>query len=115
MEIVLSSGKKIAVREKTGQFHLIEGRLLTSCAPGTGANVIGAQLVSTDISTVCSIAAINGKEVKIPESLADMYDIMSGFEYDEYSELKLALRKSEAEKIEAMAKKLQSNPGSVQE
>ncbi len=115
MEIVLSSGKKITVREKTGQFHLIEGRLLTCCAPGEGTNVIGAQILSSDISTICGIETINGKEIKVPESLADMYETMALFNYDEFLEYKLKVRQGEADKIKNMAKKLQNNLGSETE
>ena len=114
-EIKLTTGKVITTREKTGQFHLIEGRLLSCCAPGEGTNVVGAQLISTAISFVCSIATIDGKEVKIPENLADMYEIMAKFDYEEFIEFKMLLRKEENAAIEKMAKKLQSNLGSEAE
>ncbi len=114
-EIKLSTGKVITTREKTGQFHLIEGRLLSCCAPGEGTNVVGAQLISSDINVVCSIATIDGKEVKTPENLADMYEIMARFDYEEFLEFKMLLREEENVAIEKMAKKLQSNLGSEAE
>lgn len=115
MEIVLSTGKKIETRTKTGQFHMIEARLLTSCAPAEGSNIIGAQVISNDISAICSVESINGKKVKTPETLADMYEIMAEFSYDELTELKLELRKNESAAIKEMAKKLQDNNGSATE
>lgn len=110
-EIKLSTGKVITTREKTGQFHLIEGRLLSCCAPGEGTNVVGAQMVSSEITTVCSIAAIDGVKVKIPEGLADMYEIMAKFNYDEFLELKMQLHKKDTATIKEMAKKLQNSLG----
>lgn len=115
MEITLSTGKKISTREKTGQFHLIEGRLLTSCAPNDGYNIVGTQVIAGEINIICSIAKIDGKEVKVPETLSDMYEIMAGFSYEEITELKLKLREKEAANIKEMAKKLQANLGSEAE
>ena len=70
-EIVLSTGKKITKRERRGQHHIVENRLLSACSvkgEGTGVN-IGELVLARDIKKAVAIAEIDGVKQKIPTSL----------------------------------------------
>jgi hypothetical protein len=103
-EITLSTGKKVIVREKRGQDHFIERRLLANCSGEGGANFGGMQLTVT-IQTMIGITSVDGEEVKTPEDLAGIFEFMDKFTYDEWNELeKQRLPKDLQEKLEKAAK-----------
>ena len=115
-EIVLSTGKKITKRERRGQHHIVENRLLSACSvkgEGTGVN-IGDLVLASDIKTAVAIAEIDGVKQKIPTSLSEVYELASDFTYEEWEELTLELQKDKRE-IEQKAKNLQISTGSGKE
>lgn len=115
-EIVLSTGKKITKRERRGQHHIVENRLLSACSvkgEGTGVN-IGDLVLASDIKTAVAIAEIDGVKQKIPTSLSEVYELASEFTYEEWEELTLELQKDKRE-IEQKAKNLQISTGSGKE
>lgn len=115
-EIVLSTGKKITKRERRGQHHIVENRLLSACSvkgEGTGVN-IGDLVLASDIKTAVAIAEIDGVKQKIPTSLSEVYELASEFTYEEWEELTLELQKDKKE-IEQKAKNLQISTGSGKE
>lgn len=111
-EIILSTGKKITKRERRGQHHIVENRLLSACSvkgEGTGVN-IGDLVLASDIKTAVAIAEIDGVKQKIPSSLSEVYELASEFTYEEWEELTLELQKDKKE-IEQKAKNLQISTG----
>lgn len=111
-EITLSTGKKVTLREKKGQHHLIERRLLAACMDDGGQNLGGALSMVT-IQTVVSVGAINGDRVKIPDNLADIYELMDNFTYEEWNELETKnLPKAMQDKLAEMAKNSPASLGS---
>ncbi len=115
-EIILSTGKKITKRERRGQHHIVENRLLSACSvkgEGTGVN-IGDLVLASDIKTAVAIAEIDGVKQKIPTSLSEVYELASEFTYEEWEELTLELQKDKKE-IEQKAKNLQISTGSGKE
>lgn len=111
-EITLSTGKKVTLREKKGQHHFIERRLLATCM-GEGGQNIGGVLSTVTIQTVVGIAAVDGNKINIPENLAGVYEVMNEFTYDEWNELETKnLPKEAQEKLAEMAKNSLSSPGS---
>ena len=115
-EIVLSTGKQIKKRERIGQHHNVENRLLSACSvngEGTGVNR-GDFVLASDIKTAVAIAEIDGVKQKIPTSLSEVYELASEFTYEEWEELTLELQKDKRE-IEQKAKNLQISTGSGKE
>jgi hypothetical protein len=111
-EITLSTGKKVTPREKKGQHHFIERRLLASCMSEGGQN-IGGVMSTVTIQTVVGIAAVDGSKVDIPQNLAGVYELMNEFTYDEWNELETKmLPKAAQDKLAELAKNSQSSPGS---
>ncbi len=111
-EIVLSTGKKITKRERRGQHHIVENRLLSACSmkgDGTGVN-IGDLILASDIKTAVAIAEIDGVKQKIPSSLSEVYELAGEFTYEEWEELTLELQKNKKE-MEQQAKNLQVSTG----
>ena len=111
-EIVLSTGKKITKRERKGQHHIVENRLLSACAvkgDGNGIN-IGDLILASDIKTAVAIGEIDGTKQKIPTSLSEVYELANEFSYEEWEELKIELQKDKKE-IEEKAKNLQTSTG----
>lgn len=111
-EIVLSTGKKVTKRQRRGQHHIVEDRLLCACAvkgSGDGIN-IGDLILAGDIKTAVAIGEIDGTKVKIPTSLSEVYELAEEFSYEEWMELKLALQENQKE-LEEKAKKLQASIG----
>ncbi|WP_019123640.1 hypothetical protein [Brevibacillus massiliensis] len=114
MEITLSTGKKVTLRQKKGQHHFIERNLLAACA-GEGGQNIGGMALSVAVQTIVSIEAIDGEKVDTPTNLAGVYEFMDQFTYQEWNELEMkSISKEDQEKIEA-AKNLLNSPGSVTE
>lgn len=122
-EFVLSTGKKVIFRIKTGATHMVENRLTATCLPrGTDKDEFGMNagdmIAMSDIRTVISIASIDNEKINIPRNLSDVYEVMSKFVYDddcdEWSELKVASTPNKDE-IETESKNLQSNIGSKAE
>jgi hypothetical protein len=111
--ITLSTGKVITRRKKKGQHHFMERALLAACMTEGGQN-IGGVLSTLAIQNIFSIGAIDEEEIKPPQNLSDVYEIMDKFEYEEWAELEKALLPKEAqEKLEAMAKNSPNSPGSA--
>lgn len=111
-EITLSTGKKVTLREKKGQHHLIERRLLAASMADGGQNLGGALSMVT-IQTVVSVESVDGDKVKIPENLAGIYELMDNFTYDEWNELETKnLPKAMQDKLAELAKNLPASPGS---
>ena len=111
-EIVLSTGKKITKRERRGQHHIVENRLLSACSmkgDGTGVN-IGDLILASDIKTAVAIGEIDGVKQKIPSSLSEVYELAGEFTYEEWEELTLELQKNKKE-MEQQAKNLQVSTG----
>lgn len=111
-EMILSTGKKITKRERRGQHHIVENRLLSACSvkgEGTGVN-IGDLVLASDIKTAVAIAEIDGIKQKIPTSLSEVYELANEFTYEEWEELMLELQKDKKE-IEQKAKNLQISTG----
>lgn len=111
-EIVLSTGKRIEIRERKGQHHILEGKLLAACAEPMQGNMpnVGDLILMSEIKVAMSIKSIDGEAVKIPMKLADVFDLADRFQYEEWDELKLAIQPKQ-ELIEAAAKNLQENSG----
>ncbi len=122
-EILLRTGKKITLRKKTGAHHMVENRLLAMCVPRgsqqdeMGIN-IGDMVAMGDIRAVVSIEAIDGRQKKVPKNLAEVFELMAEFSYDdevdEWSDFKLAVSPNK-DKVEEMAKNLQGKAGSETE
>jgi len=111
-EIILSTGKKVTKRERKGQHHIVENRLLSACAvkgDGNGIN-IGDLILTSDIKTAVAIGEIDGTKQKIPTSLSEVYELANEFTYEEWDELKIELQKDKKE-IEEKAKNLQASTG----
>ncbi|MCG9966866.1 hypothetical protein L9W92_02175 [Pelotomaculum terephthalicicum JT] len=85
-DITLSTGKIVTPREKKGQHHFIERRLLATCMSEGGQN-IGGIMSTVTIQTVVGVAAVNGEKMDVPEGLAGVLELMSEFTYDEWNEL----------------------------
>ena len=112
-EVILSTGKKIIIRQRKGQHHIVENRLLSACAApksDDGLN-IGDFMMSSEISTAVAIEEIDGVKVKIPKNLAKVYELADRFTYDEWTELKVAIQPKK-EEVEKLAKNLQTSIGS---
>jgi hypothetical protein len=111
-EITLSTGKKVAQREKKGQHHFIERSLLANCMKEGGQN-LGGIMSTVTIQTVVGIQSVDGMPVKIPEKLAEVFELMDNFTYEEWAELETKSLPKEAQaKLEEAAKNLQTSPGS---
>mgnify|MGYP001046290419 FL=1 len=111
-EIILSTGKKVTKRERRGQHHIVENRLLSACSikgDGTGIN-IGAMILASDIKAAVMIAEIDGVKQKIPTSLSEVYELAGEFSYEEWEEILISLQKDKKE-IEEKAKNLQTSTG----
>lgn len=111
-EIVLSTGKKVIKRERRGQHHIVESRLLSACSikgDGTGVTV-GDLILASDIKVAVAIGEIDGTKQKIPTSLSEVYELAGEFTYEEWEELKIELQKDKKE-IEEKAKNLQTSTG----
>lgn len=111
-EIVLSTGKKVIKRERRGQHHIVESRLLSACSikgDGTGVTV-GDLILASDIKVAVAIGEIDGTKQKIPTSLPEVYELAGEFTYEEWEELKMELQKDKKE-IEEKAKNLQASTG----
>jgi hypothetical protein len=112
MEVPLSTGKKVTLREKKGQHHFIERNLLASCM-GQGGQNMGGILTTMTIQTVVGIAAIDGDVVNTPLTLAEVYELMNNFTYDEWAELETkSMPKAVQDKMAELAKNSQTSPGS---
>lgn len=108
-EIILSTGKRVTKRERLGQHHIFESRLLSACAESLkkdGMN-IGDFILAAEIKIAVGIGEVDGKPVKIPKNLAEVYELASKFTYEEWGELKLKMQDNRKD-IEAEAKKLQA-------
>lgn len=115
-EIKLSTGKLVLLRERKGQHHIIESRLLSNCAMTTqnaGIN-IGDLILAAEIKLAVSVAEVDGKPIKMPMELKDVYELASLFQYEEWDELKQVLQPKKAA-TEAEAKNLAARDGSVKE
>ena len=115
-EIVLSTGKKVTKRERRGQHHIVESRLLSACSikgDGTGVTV-GDLILASDIKAAVAIGEIDGVKHKIPASLSEVYELAGEFTYEEWEELKIELQKDKKE-MEEKAKNLQASIGSDSE
>ena len=111
-EIILSTGKKVTKRERRGQHHIVENRLLSACSikgDGTGIN-IGDMILASDIKAAVMIAEIDGVKQKIPTSLSEVYELAGEFRYEEWEEILISLQKDKKE-IEEKAKNLQTSTG----
>ncbi|MEY8322114.1 hypothetical protein AAK894_13765 [Lachnospiraceae bacterium 46-61] len=111
-EMILSTGKKVTKRQRRGQHHIVENRLLSACSvkgEGTGVN-IGDLVLASDIKTAVAIGEIDGVKQKIPSSLSEVYELAGEFTYEEWEELTLELQKDKKE-IEQKAKNLQISTG----
>jgi hypothetical protein len=110
-EFVLSTGKKVTLREKKGQHHFIERRLLATSI-GEGGQNLGGLMSTVTIQTIVAIEAIDGSPVKTPEDLAGIYELMDNFTYEEWAELeKKSLPADVQKKIDEAAKNSQTSPG----
>lgn len=111
MEITLSTGKKVTLREKKGQHRFIEKRLMATCM-GEGGQNLGGVMTALTISSIVSIEAINGEKVSIPTDISQIFELMSNFEYDEWNEFELKSAPKEVQdKLEELAKNSQPSPG----
>ncbi len=115
-EIILSTGKKITKRALKGQHHIIEQRLLSICGMvnkeyGFTLGDLGLQ---SDVRTMVLVETVDGNKTKIPSSIAEVYEFLNQFEYDEWDELKFKLFKDNAE-VKEQAKKLLNSIGSDNE
>ena len=115
-EIVLSTRKKITKRALKGQHHIIEQRLLSICGMvnkeyGFTLGDLGLQ---SDVRTMVLVETVDGNKTKIPSSIAEVYEFLNQFEYDEWDELKFKLFKDNAE-VKEQAKKLLNSIGSDNE
>lgn len=111
-EVRLSTGKVIKLRERKGQHHIIESRLLSSCAvtsSSAGVN-IGDLILASEIKSAVSIEEIDGMRIKMPEKLGDVFELANRLTYDKWDEFKLAIQPKK-ELIEAAAKNLQTDTG----
>ena len=104
-EIVLSTGKKVTKRERRGQHHIVENRLLSACS---------LKILESDIKVAVEIWEIDGTKQKIPASLSEVYELAGEFTYEEWEELKIELQKDKKE-MEEKAKNLQASIGSDSE
>lgn len=115
MEITLSTGKKVTLREKKGQHALIERKLQATILNDSGVNM-GSVLSTMTFSSIVSIAAIDGQDVNVPTSEAEVYELMSNFTYDEWIELEGKTAPKEVqEKLDKLAKNSPNSPGSETE
>ncbi|UED70695.1 hypothetical protein [Brevibacillus sp. HD3.3A] len=113
MEITLSTGKKVTLREKKGQHNFIERKLQALTFGDSGAN-LGSVLATVTISTIVAIETVNGQAVDIPKNEAEVFELMDNFTYDEWNELEgKTAPKAVREKLEEAAKNSQKPPGSV--
>lgn len=111
MEIILTTGKKVNLREKKGQHHFVERKLLAACLSDGGQN-IGGILSTVTIQAVVCISAVDGTEVKIPTTLADVFEVMNHFTYEEWNEFETSsLPKGVKEKLEEAAKNSHASSG----
>lgn len=111
-EVTLSTGKKVGLREKKGQHHFIERRLLATTI-GDGGQNIGSLMSTVTIQTIVAVESIEGEKVKTPEDLKGIYELMDNFSYEEWAELeKKALPAEVQKKLDEAAKNLQNSPGS---
>lgn len=111
-EVRLSSGRIVTLRERKGQHHIIESRLLSTCAisnNGAGVN-IGDLILASEIKLAISIEEIDGKRIKMPSNLSDVIELANKFTYDEWDEIKLAIQPKK-ELVEEAAKNLQTSTG----
>lgn len=115
-QVTLSTGKVVLIRERKGQHHIIESRLLSSCAQPSGENGIniGELILANEIKTAVAIEEVDDRKLKIPSSLADVFELANLFSYEEWDELKEALQMKRDE-MEAAAKNLQASAGFAKE
>ncbi|MDO3680638.1 hypothetical protein [Paenibacillus ehimensis] len=114
-EITLSTGKKVGLREKKGQHHFIERRLL-STSIGEGGQNLGGIMSTVAVSTIVAIESIDGEKVKTPEDLTGIYELMDHFTYAEWAELETKAQPvGMQKKLDEAAKNLQSSTGSGNE
>jgi hypothetical protein len=114
-EITLSTGKKIGIRQKKGQHHFIERKLLATCG-GEGGQNMGGIMSTIAIQTIVGIESIDGKEVNVPHDEAGIFELMDQFTYEEWDELERnSLPANLKKKIEESAKNSQTSTGSDNE
>lgn len=114
-EITLSTGKKIALREKKGQHHFIERRLMAT-SMGDGGRNIGGVMGAVTVSAIVSIDTVDGEKITTPTDEAGIFELMDRFSYEEWGEFEQKLATpEEARQLEEAAKNLQASPGSVEE
>ncbi|MDR6883021.1 hypothetical protein [Bacillus sp. 3255] len=112
-EIILSTGKKVGLRQKKGQHHFIERRLLATTM-GDGGSNLGGLMSTVTIQTIVAIESIEGENVKTPEDSAGIFELMDRFDYEEWSELEKKSMPAEVQKkLDEAAKNSQTNPGSA--
>lgn len=115
MTITLSTGKKVTQREKRGQHHFIERKLLATCM-GEGGQNIGGALSAVTIQTIIGIGAIDGESINPPADLSGVFEVMDKFSYEEWAELESKMLPRETqEQLAAAAKNLANSPGSETE
>lgn len=103
-EITLSTGKKIVLREKKGQHHMIERKLLSMTLGDSGTN-LGSMWSAVTIGNIVSIESVDGEVVKTPENIAEIYELMNIFTYEEWTEFEsLASSQEIKDKLEELAK-----------
>lgn len=113
--IELSTGKKIGIRDKKGQHHFIERKLISNCI-GSGGSNVGGYMTNIAIQNIVAIESIDGEEIKTPENLAEIFELMNKFDYKEWDEFETAnLSEEDKEKLDKLAKNLQASPGSETE
>jgi len=104
LEIILSTGKKIELREKKGQHHFIERKLLASSMDEGGHN-IGGVMSTLTVQNIISVDAVNGEKVDVPQNLAEIFEVMDKFTYEEWAEFeKENMPRSVKDKLEELAK-----------
>ncbi|OXM84607.1 hypothetical protein [Paenibacillus rigui] len=113
MEITLSTGKRVGVREKKGQHHFIERRLMAT-SMGEGGQNLGAFMGIVTIAAIVSIESIDGEKVSTPVNESEIYELMDRFTYEEWAEFEMKIRTPEDKtKLEEAAKNLLNSPGSA--
>ncbi len=117
--ITLKTGKVVLLREKKGQHHIMESRLLAAISAkgqtvdGIGVNM-GDLMLVTEVKTAISISQVETEKIKMPTSLVEIYELADKFTYEEWDELKRIIQPRK-EETEELSKNLQTSIGSDKE
>lgn len=111
MEITLSTGKKVVLRDGlTGAHQLVASKILSAISLSSGTMNAGDMMLLGQIRTAQLVQRVDGQEVKLPTDEKDLMEILSLFNESELTEL--VQKTAKRQPTEEESKNSQPSPGS---